>query len=156
MYVMPLEILPNGKQRVFFEETSLVGVNKRILSFQECKKRAIQRLLYHNITIYGLEEEEYCYIPMGGELPSLKQRMIGFGGAANMVHPSTGYQACRMIASSINISNIIQNDILQKKLPDEIASNVYANIWSQQNRKQRDFQVFFLAFYSILLNFIYF
>lgn len=38
----------------------------------------------------GVEEEEYCYIPMGGELPDLTQRVIGFGGAANMVHPATG------------------------------------------------------------------
>lgn len=40
--------------------------------------------------IIGVEEEEYCYIPMGGELPDLTQRIVGFGGAANMVHPATG------------------------------------------------------------------
>ena len=42
------------------------------------------------ITVLGVEEEEYCYIPMGGELPDLTQRILGFGGAANMVHPATG------------------------------------------------------------------
>ena len=40
--------------------------------------------------VLGVEEEEYCYIPMGGELPDLAQRVVGFGGAANMVHPATG------------------------------------------------------------------
>jgi lycopene beta-cyclase len=40
--------------------------------------------------VLGVEEEEYCYIPMGGELPDLTQRVVGFGGAANMVHPATG------------------------------------------------------------------
>ena len=40
--------------------------------------------------VLGLEEEEYCYIPMGGELPDLTQRAVAFGGAANFVHPATG------------------------------------------------------------------
>jgi lycopene beta-cyclase len=77
--------------RVFFEETSLVGKNARQLTFSECKKRALKRLEFHNITIVNIEEEEYCYIPMGGELPALTQRVIAFGAAANMVHPSTGF-----------------------------------------------------------------
>ena len=49
-------------------------------------------MIYHilGITVLGVEEEEYCYIPMGGELPDLTQRILGFGGAANMVHPATG------------------------------------------------------------------
>ena len=36
-------------------------------------------------------QEEYCYIPMGGELPDRTQRVIAFAGAANTVHPSIGY-----------------------------------------------------------------
>ena len=93
--------------RVFFEETSLVGKDSRRLSFEECKKRAYARLGYHGINVLGLEEEEYCYIPMGGELPDLTQRIIGFGGAANMVHPSTGYHACRMLAASTDVAAVI-------------------------------------------------
>jgi len=90
MYVMPLKILEGGKYKVFFEETSLVGRDSRMLSFTECKKRALERLAFYNITIESIEEEEYCYIPMGGELPDLTQRIVAFGGSANMVHPSTG------------------------------------------------------------------
>jgi lycopene beta-cyclase len=80
MYAMPLGTLPNGSHRVFFEETSLVGKDDRRLTFEECKKRAYSRLTYHGITVQGVEEEEYCYIPMGGELPDLQQRVVGFGG----------------------------------------------------------------------------
>jgi len=40
-------------------------------------------------------QEEYCYIPMGGELPDRTQRVIAFAGAANTVHPSTGYASTR-------------------------------------------------------------
>lgn len=90
MYTMPLGRREDGTFRVFFEETSLVGKDDRRLSFEECKRRAYKRLTFHDIKVFGVEEEEFCYIPMGGELPDLTQRVVGFGGAANMVHPSTG------------------------------------------------------------------
>ena len=48
----------------------------------------------------SVREEEYCYIPMGGALPDPEQRIVPFGGAANTVHPATGYQLCRMLCSS--------------------------------------------------------
>ena len=67
MYVMPLSKKLDGSgYRVFWEETSLVGKDKRRLSFEECKKRALRRLEFHGIQYSDVEEEEYCYIPMGG------------------------------------------------------------------------------------------
>ena len=50
-----------------------------------------------------MREEEYCYIPMGGSLPEPSQRVVPFGGAANTVHPATGYQLCRMLASAPDV-----------------------------------------------------
>lgn len=84
---MPLGKNDDGTFRVFFEETSLVGLGSRRLSFEECKTRAMQRLAFHKIDVLDVEEEEYCYIPMGGELPDSRQRIIPFGAAAKMVHP---------------------------------------------------------------------
>ena len=40
-----------------------------------------------------IEEDEYCLIPMGGVLPRVPQRVLGIGGTAGMVHPSTGTKA---------------------------------------------------------------
>ncbi len=37
-----------------------------------------------------MEEEEFCYIPMGGAMPTIPQRVVGFGGSAGLVHPATG------------------------------------------------------------------
>ena len=64
----------DGTYTVFFEETSLVGKDSRRLTFAECKQRLYKRLGFHGIEVLGVKEEEYCYIPMGGELPDLKQR----------------------------------------------------------------------------------
>ena len=41
---------------------------------------------------------------MGGALPDASQRVVPFGGAANTVPPSTGYQLCRMLASSTDVT----------------------------------------------------
>ena len=51
------------------------------------------------IKVVGLEEEEYCLIPMGGVLPRVPQRVLGIGGTAGMVHPSTGAPPSRQAAS---------------------------------------------------------
>jgi lycopene beta-cyclase len=142
MYTMPLGKLPDGGYRVFFEETSLVGRGKRRLGFEECKERAMKRLAYHNIKVFGIEEEELCYIPMGGELPDASQRIIAFGAAANMVHPATGYQACRMLSSVSDIATIISDGVQANQPPDQISANAYRSLWNRKSRKQRDFQVF--------------
>lgn len=86
MYVMPLNQNLDGTYTVFWEETSLVGKDKRRLSFEECKRRAYKRLEYYNIKVLDVEEEEYCYIPMGGEIPELSQRGIDI---ITSIHPST-------------------------------------------------------------------
>jgi hypothetical protein len=109
------------------------------------------------MNVLGVREEEYCYIPMGGELPDLRQRgnpawravcsekcafaaqvhflalgsscanmlwnpgasphtfplrspsavVVSFGGAAGMVHPATGYHACRMMAAAPGLARAI-------------------------------------------------
>ena len=142
MYAMPLrKEESDGTYRVFFEETSLVGRGRRRLTFAECKDRAYRRLKFHGINVLGVEEEEFCYIPMGGELPDLNQRLIAFGGAANMVHPSTGYQACRMMAASADVAASIAEGIKGDLPPDVIASRTYQAMWNPKNRLQRDFQV---------------
>ena len=86
----------------FFEETSLVGRGERRLEFDTLKQRLIKRLEFHQIKYNpaSVREEEYCYFPMGGCLPEPSQRIVPFGGAANTVHPATGYQLCRMLACS--------------------------------------------------------
>lgn len=50
--------------------------------------------------VLAVEEEEFCYIPMGGSLPRASQRVVAFGGAMALVHPSTGYHICRALAAS--------------------------------------------------------
>ena len=64
------------------------------------------------------------------------------GGAAAAVHPSTGYQLCRMLASSTDLASSISADLKRGASPDVAAAAAYGSMWTPANRFQRDFQVF--------------
>lgn len=144
MYVMPEGATADGNTRAFFEETSLVGRGERRLEFSTLKERALLRLKHLGLKVRNgsVSEEEYCYIPMGGNLPDLSQRVIAIGGAAATVHPSTGYQLCRMLASSSDVAAAISKAIRSDAAPDVAAAAAYRALWSPRLRYQRDFQVF--------------
>ncbi|GMH86862.1 hypothetical protein TL16_g10674 [Triparma laevis f. inornata] len=92
MYVMPLKSV-NNSPRIFFEETSLVA--RPGVSFRACKSRLHERLKGMGVEVDEVFEEEFCYIPMGGEVARKGQRIVAVGAAGGLVHPSTGYQICR-------------------------------------------------------------
>lgn len=136
MYAMPLE-----GNKIFFEETSLVA--RPAVSFQECKDRCFRRLEHLGIDVTNVEEEEYCYIPMGGALPARDQRILGFGGAAAMVHPSTGYHLCRALMGATDAAKAIQEELaLEKPNLDRAVASAYNALWSQGNIRQRNFATF--------------
>ena len=136
MYAMPLR-----GNRIFFEETSLVA--RPAVSFQECKDRFFKRLDYLGIKVDKVTEEEYCYIPMGGALPVRDQRILGFGGAAVMVHPSTGYHLCRCLMGATDAAKAIQDE-LTSSTPniDKAVASAYHALWSPGNIRQRNFATF--------------
>ncbi|CAE7254951.1 STT3A, partial [Symbiodinium necroappetens] len=133
MYVMPLGPVEGepGAQRVFFEETSLVA--RPAVSFEECKRRCFQRLKHLGISYREstITDEEFCYIPMGGPLPEPGQRIVAFGAAAAMVHPSTGYQLCRMMSASKDVAAAIAGELNSGSPPDAVAAAAYEAIWSR-------------------------
>ena len=136
MYVMPLK-----GNKVFFEETSLVA--RPAVSFQECKDRFFKRLRHLGIKVDKVTEEEYCYIPMGGALPIRDQRILGFGGAAAMVHPSTGYHLCRCLMGATDAARAIKNELASEKPNiDRAVASAYHALWSPDNIRQRNFATF--------------
>ena len=108
------------------------------------RRRAELRLKHLGIRVRPgtVEEEEFCYIPMGGNLPDLTQRVVAVGGAAATVHPATGYQLCRMLASSTDVASALSAELSRPDFdPDAAASAGYRALWSPTQRLQRDFQV---------------
>lgn len=135
IYVMPLD---QGKGRhVFFEETSLVA--SPAMDFDMLKERMYKRLNYYGVEVDEVIEEEFCLIPMGGEMPNLRQRIVAFGGSAALVHPATGYMIARALKLADDAAEIISTELAQCGNADETAHRIWDRIWNESRRRQRDF-----------------
>lgn len=144
LYAMPL-----SPTRIFLEETSLVA--RPAVPFPEIQLRLEARLQHLGIRVLSIEEDEYCLIPMGGVLPRVPQRVLGIGGTAGMVHPSTGYMVARTLAAAPALAKAIVERLgggdergTAAPLPpaDELAKDVWAEIWPRERMDQRDFFCF--------------
>jgi lycopene beta-cyclase len=100
-----LYAMPFSANHIFLEETSLVarpGVPMDVI-----QKRMELRLKHLGIHVRSIEEDEKCVIPMGGVLPVIPQRVLGIGGTAGMVHPSTGYMVARTLAAAPTLAESV-------------------------------------------------
>ncbi len=85
LYAMDL-----GDDVYFVEETSLANVPA--VSLELLKDRLIRRLSRRGIVLVEEHHIEKCLFPMNLPLPDLTQPVLGFGGAASLVHPASGFQ----------------------------------------------------------------
>lgn len=135
IYVMPLD---NGQgRRFFFEETSLVA--SPAMDFALLKERLYKRLNFYGIEVQAVHEEEHCLIPMGGEMPDLRQRVVAFGGSAALVHPATGYMIARALKLADQAAEIIAQEGKADGGVDQTAFRIWDRIWNVGRRHQRDF-----------------
>lgn len=126
---------------MFFEETSLVA-NPGV-SFEECKERCTRRLEGMGVEIGEVYEEEFCYIPMGGEVTGRGQRIVPIGAASGMVHPSTGYQICRTLSCNLDFADAILRELKDPSFsPDVASARINDAVWTPEAIRQRNFAVF--------------
>lgn len=148
-----LYVMPFSPTKIFVEETSLVA--KPAISFPELKERLDLRMKHLGIKIKNVEEEEYCLIPMGGELPIHPQRTLAVGGAAGLVHPSTGYMVSRALSTAPTVADKIVDALdsftgkegTRKKAvsaaeADRMAAAIWASLWPEERLQQREFFCF--------------
>ena len=98
-----------GNGKYFLEETSLGLVNP--LSMEKLKERLEKRLSYRKLSITSMQHEELgLFLPMNMPIPDFKQQILGYGGAASMVHPASGYlignvlRRAPLVAKAISIA----------------------------------------------------
>ncbi len=137
-----LYAMPFSSNRIFLEETSLVA--RPGLCMEDIQERMVARLRHLGIKVRSIEEDERCVIPMGGPLPVLPQRVVGIGGTAGMVHPSTGYMVARTLAAAPIVANSIVCYLSSNKslMGNELSEEVWKDLWPIQRRRQREFFCF--------------
>lgn len=136
LYVMPL-----GDDRWFFEETVLTGAPAVPISALE--QRLYARLRNRGVTLGARHEVERCVIPMNAPAPLLRQRVVGFGGAASMVHPATGY----MFAHAARLAPELAARLAElmaspERSPQAIAAGAWDVVWPAWGRRAEEFYRF--------------
>ncbi|KAK6945191.1 hypothetical protein RJ641_026293 [Dillenia turbinata] len=137
-----LYAMPFSSERIFLEETSLVA--RPGLPVEDIQERMVARLKHLGIKVKSIEEDERCVIPMGGPLPVLPQRVVGIGGTAGMVHPSTGYMVARTLAAApVVASSIVRYLDSDRNISgNALSAAVWKDLWPIERRRQREFFCF--------------
>ncbi len=100
LYAMDL-----GAGTHFVEETSLALAPA--VPFSVLKDRLRRRLAHQGVRVEEIHEQEHCLFPMNPALPDRHQRVVGFGGAASMVHPASGYMVGSLLRRAPGLAEAI-------------------------------------------------
>ena len=132
LYAMDL-----GDDRYFVEETSLA--HAPAVHFDVLKDRLHRRLAHHGTAVAAVEHEEFCLFPMNMPVPYLEQPVLGYGGAASMVHPASGYQVGAALKYAPIVARALQAALADPHAtPAEVASAGWGALWpAERLRKHR-------------------
>lgn len=132
-----LYALPLGWDLLFVEETVLV--RRPPVSHWELARRLDRRLERLGIQRVAVLEEEFCTIAMGGPLPRLDQRTVGFGAAAGLVHPASGYQLARTLSLAPVLADALAQGLSGGDL-DAAAASAWRSLWTPE--RQRSWELY--------------
>lgn len=124
-----------GPGRYFLEETALVA--RPPMPIGALRDRLHARMAARRARWEIVAEEERCVIPMGLPLPLLDQRVLGFGGAASMVHPATGYQLARVLRWAPGFADAIQRAIEEEPDADRRSARLWQALWTPERVRRR-------------------
>jgi len=129
LYAMPI-----GDGRWMMEETVLARSPR--VSMHVVAARLMRRLNARGIHIRSMEHVECCRIPMDAPLPNVKQRTLGFGGAASMVHPATGYMLGQVVTAAPKLAESLAASLGEGVDLQEVSERAWKSIWSPGERRR--------------------
>jgi lycopene beta-cyclase len=139
LYAMDL-----GNGQFFVEETSLAHAPG--LSLTTLEQRLQRRLTARGATVQHVVHIERCLFPMNNPLPYLDQPMIGFGGAASMVHPPSGYMVGKALRRAPEVAQAIARALgAADATPRSAARAGWRALWSPARLRRRQLYLFGLA-----------
>jgi lycopene beta-cyclase len=138
LYAMDL-----GDGVYFVEETSLA--HAPAVSLDLLERRLHRRLAYQGVRVEEVQHVERCLFPMDLPLPDLRQPVLGYGGAASMVHPATGYQVGAALSRAPEVAAAIVEAFAADASPDTLARAGWAALWPAARVRRRNLYLFGLA-----------
>ncbi|CAI5475812.1 unnamed protein product [Closterium sp. Yama58-4] len=136
-----LYAMPSTPTRVFFQETCLAS--RPAMPFDMLKTRLRSRLAQLGVKYSVTHEEEWSYIPVGGSLPLTTQQHLGFGAAASMIHPATGYSITRSLTEAPHYATALAAALRSPSQTSlEAATQAWDHLWSAERKRQQSFMIF--------------
>jgi lycopene beta-cyclase len=129
---------------VFFaEETSLAACPAVPLELLE--RRLHMRLATQGITVRETHHIERCLFPMNLPLPDMRLPIMGYGGAASMVHPASGYQVGAALRYAPLVANAVAAALGAGGDPAQAARAAWGALWPAERLRRRGLYLFGLA-----------
>lgn len=130
LYAMDL-----GNDIYFVEETSLSSSPP--VGFDVLERRLHERLTARGVQVTEVHEVERCLFPMNLPMPDLTQPVAGFGGAASMVHPASGYMVGALLRRSPSLADALTKALDQSDTsPRAIAQSAWKALWNQDQLRK--------------------
>jgi lycopene beta-cyclase len=130
-----LYVLPLADGRVFVEETCLAA--RPGVPAAELTARLDRRLAAWGVPGASDAPEEWVSIPMGGEVPH-DPRVLGFGAAAGMIHPATGYLLPRVLAAAPVVAEQVALALgARGGTPARAVAAGWEALWPRDRRQRR-------------------
>lgn len=118
------------------EETSLAA--RPLVDFERLEARLHRRLSALGVRLEQRVGVERVRIPMGGPLPARDQRVVGFGAAAGMVHPATGYQVGAALSRAPRLGAALARALDRPRAtPAAVAAAGWGAVWPPGLVRQR-------------------
>ena len=124
-----------GEDIYFVEETCLASTPA--VNFERLEKRLKQRLESNGVQVTAVHDIEHCLFPMTLPLPDFNQPVLGFGGAASMVHPATGYMVGALLRRAPKFAEAIALALKEPQAsPQSIARAGWQTLWSPERLRK--------------------
>jgi lycopene beta-cyclase len=131
LYAMAL-----GHGEYFVEETSLAHCPA--LSFDLLEQRLSKRLAFMDVQVLEARHIERCLFPMNLPLPYLHQAVVGYGGAASMVHPASGFQVGAALKRAPTVAEAIVRALTASdSSPSRTARAAWQALWPPDRVRRR-------------------
>jgi lycopene cyclase-like protein len=128
-------VMDFGDGRYFVEETSLAAAPA--LGFDVLEQRLRSRLRARGIEVLEEYEVERCLFPMNLPMPRFDQSVVGFGGAASMVHPASGYSIGAQLRRAPDLAEAIAQALkVPNATPQSIAKAGWQGLWPQERLRK--------------------
>ncbi len=136
LYAMDL-----GEDVYFLEETSLA--HSPAVTLESLEQRLYQRLERRGVAVREIHHVEHCLFPMNLPLPDLNQAVVGFGSAASMVHPASGYLFGALLRRGPDLATAIATSLSQASTsPQQAAQAAWQALWPQARRRKHYLYLF--------------